>query len=279
MQALHANWTKPKSLTSDGFFIEDFDILTTVLSALKWREKNGTIKMATDSVGLEFYRKRGLNTLWDEISDELDDIPETVNPSVFWAAGKLFALRNSTVPTAVIDTDFIVWDRLAFDALGDLTVIHTEELTPDIYPNPSTFATDSTYTFSPRFNYGVNPTNTAFYVIKNADLRDMYVNESISFMESATGRDRLTYMVFAEQRLLAMCADALGVTVNTFSTVERLFADGERYFTHTWGMKRQMRENPRLRYDFCMRCVDRIKTDFPDYVSVLRKIPELNQYL
>lgn len=278
MQAIHSNWTKPRSLTSDGYYIEDFDILTTILSALKWREKNGSIKMATDSVGSAFYKARHMDTLWDELTDELDEIPDTVNPSVFWAAGKLFALKNCRVPTAVTDTDFIVWDRLAFDNLGELTAIHAEPLTPDIYPSPATFETNGRYVMSPRFNYGVTPVNTAFYVIKSGILRDTYVNEAISFMENATGCNQLTYMIFAEQRLLPMCAEALGIDVDTFSSTDRLFADGERYFTHTWGMKQQMRDNPRLRYDFCMRCIDRIKSDFPDFVSILCKIPELAEY-
>lgn len=60
MEAIHSTWTKPRIYSAGGFFIEDFDILTTILSALKWREKNGTIKMITDSTGLEFYESRGM---------------------------------------------------------------------------------------------------------------------------------------------------------------------------------------------------------------------------
>ena len=55
MQAIHANWTRPRTDACNSFFVEDFDIMTTILSALKWREKNGTIKMVTDSAGYEFY--------------------------------------------------------------------------------------------------------------------------------------------------------------------------------------------------------------------------------
>ena len=70
--------------------------------------------------------------------------------------------------------------------------------------------------------------------------------------------DRLKYMVFAEQRLLPMCAKIAGVSIGAFSDLGKLFSEQERRFTHTWGMKQQMRDNHALRYDFCKRCINRI---------------------
>ena len=55
MDAIHINWTKPfKNRFNAPYEVEDFEILTTILSALKWREKNGNIKMVTDSVGAQY---------------------------------------------------------------------------------------------------------------------------------------------------------------------------------------------------------------------------------
>ena len=68
MLAIHSTWTKPRIYGCGSFFIDDFDILTTVLSALKWREKNGKISMITDSTGFEFYKSRNLLGLWDTVS-------------------------------------------------------------------------------------------------------------------------------------------------------------------------------------------------------------------
>ncbi len=278
MQALHSTWTKPRINAFGSFFIEDFDILTTILSALKWREKNGLIKMATDSTGFDFYKSRNMCVIWDDITTELDNIPDFVNPDTFWAAGKLYALKNTKLPAAVIDTDFIVWDRIAFNNLKDITVIHREELYSDVYPDIYHFNMKRGYIFNPDFDWQTNPANTAFYVIKNHELADMYIKEAEEFIKNTENGDNLTYMVFAEQRLLPMCAALQGLEINEFSTLSRLFEDGERYFTHTWGMKQQMRENERLRYDFCMRCVRRIKEDFGELVPVLRQIPEIKDY-
>lgn len=278
MQAIHSNWTKPRTNACGEFFIEDFDIFTTILSALKWREKNGTIKMATDSVGYDFYKSRNMLGLWDEVTTELDDIPDTINPQQFWAAGKLFALNNTSVPTAVIDTDFIVWDRLAFDNLGDITVIHREELYSDVYPDIYHFRMRRGYVFNPNLDWRLNPANTAFYVMKSQILRDTYIAEAMEFMANAEDGDSLTYMVFAEQRLLPMCANILGIGIKELSNIKKLFSDGERYFTHTWGMKQQMRDDAQLRYDFCMRCARRIRDDFSEYLSVIKGIPEIKDY-
>lgn len=278
MHAIHSNWTKPRTDVCGNFYIEDFDILTTVLSALKWREKNGTITMVTDSTGFEFYKERNLLGLWDEITTDLDNIPEYVDSQKFWAAGKLFALRGRTTPVAVLDTDFIVWDRIAFDNLGDLTVIHREELYGDVYPDIYHFRMMRGYIFNPDFDWRINPANTAFYVLKSEDLRDFYIEEAEKFIEYADNGDNLTYMVFAEQRLLPMCADVLGIEISEFSNIQRLFSDGERYFTHTWGMKQQMRENDALRHDFCLRCARRIKDDFSEFVPILAEIDEIKDY-
>lgn len=278
MHAIHSNWTKPRTDACTKFFIEDFDILTTILSALKWREKNGTITMVTDSTGFEFYKERNLLGLWDNITTELDNIPEYVDSQKFWAAGKLFALKGIATPVTVIDTDFIVWDRIAFDNLGDLTVIHREELYSDVYPEIYHFRMKRGYVFNPDFDWRLNPANTAFYVLKNEVLRDFYIKEAQRFIEYSDDGDNLTYMVFAEQRLLPMCANALGIKVAEFSDLERLFCDGERYFTHTWGMKQQMREDLALRRDFCLRCIRRIKDDFGEFVPILQSIPEIKDY-
>lgn len=280
MDAIHVNWTKPYTIKhSETYEIEDFEILTTILSALKWREKNGSVKMITDSVGMEFYKKNGMTDIWDDISVTLDDVPDTINPSVFWAAGKLFALKSQKAPITVIDTDFIVWEPILFDNLSAVTSVHFENLYPDIYPDKSYFKMKQGYEFGD-WNWQIRAMNTAFCVFKNQELLDLYTAEAIRFMENTADEvdDNLRYMVFAEQRLLPMCAEQINVYYTSFSSLERLFTHGENYFTHTWGMKQQMRDIPDLRYDFCKRCIGRILNDFPDMEQMLRGIECLKQY-
>ena len=278
MDAVHVNWTKPQYVSRGEYAAEDFDILTTILSALKWREKNGSIRMITDSRGLDFYKSRGMCGIWNGIETILDDVPVGIDPRMFWAGGKLFALSKSEAPLAVLDTDFIVWDKIAFNNLGDIAVIHDEDIYPDVYPGKEHFNMNNGYEFDPELDWGVRPVNAAFYVISNNELPRLYTHEAMRFMENAGEGDTLTYMVFAEQRLLSMCAKKLGIDVYVISDLKRLFRDGERYFTHTWGMKQQMRDMPELREDFCLRCINRIMREFPEYAEMLSGIKELSEY-
>ncbi len=282
MNAIHVNWTKPYRIrTSLPYSVEDFELLTTILSALKWREKNGSIKMITDCTGKEFYSKTGLSDIWDGgVETVLDNIPENINPSVFWAAGKLFALKTQTSPVAIIDTDFIVWEEILFNNLPDLTVIHFEDLYSDVYPDKSYFRMKDGYIFDDGWDWNLRACNTAFCVFKNNNLLDYYTDEAIRFMENTADDvdDTLKYMVFAEQRLLPMCAQKMDAYYTSFSSLERLFTHGENYFTHTWGMKQQMRDIPELRYDFCKRCINRIINDYPEMKDILKNIDCLKKY-
>lgn len=279
MNALHINWTKPFFARNGGeYYIEDFEILTTILSALKWREKNGSIKMVTDRAGRDFYIKNGMEDLWDGgIECVLDSINEDAR--VFWAAGKLHALSREAAPVAVIDTDFIVWEEILFDKLPAISVIHDEDLYSDVYPGMDYFAMKNGYCFDKEWDWNLRALNTAFYVIKDNDLLYEYSSEAIRFMNSADNSDdELCYMVFAEQRLLNMIAAKQGKEVMCFSTLERLFKNGEGWFTHIWGMKQQMRENGELRYEFCRRCIERIIKDYPHKEEMLRGIKALEKY-
>lgn len=282
MNAIHVNWAKPYCMRTDSpYEVEDFELLTTILSALKWREKNGTIKMVTDTTGRKFYESNNLTALWDGgIETTLDRVSENINAGVFWAAGKLFALREETAPVAIIDTDFIVWDELLFDELPAVTTIHFEDLYPDVYPDINYFRMKRGYIFDHDWDWRLRAANTAFSVFKNDDLLKYYTAEAIRFMENTADDvdDTLKYMVFAEQRLLPMCAQKMGLYYSSFSNMERLFTHGENYFTHTWGMKQQMRDIPDLRYDFCKRCIERIINNFPDMTEILKKIECLKQY-
>lgn len=282
MDAIHINWTKPHKLYAGSpYAAEDFELLTTVLSALKWREKNGSIKMITDSAGREFYKKNGLDIIWDGgIDTSLDAVPDSINPQIFWAAGKLFALKNQSAPIAVIDTDFIVWDKILFDNLPAVTSIHFEDLYSDVYPGPSYFRMKNGYSFDNEWDWGLKACNTAFCVFKNQELINYYTSEAIRFMEHTEDNvnDTLKYMVFAEQRLLPMCAQKMNLYFSSFSNLDRLFTHAENYFTHTWGMKQQMRDIPELRYDFCKRCVNRILNDYPHMGNILKHIDCLKQY-
>jgi len=143
---------------------------------------------------------------------------------------------------------------------------------------PETFHMDN-YEFDNDFDWNIKACNTAFCVIKNEKLLRYYTDKSIEFMRHTSEQnDRLAYMVFAEQRMLPMCAKKLNMSIMSFSDLNRLFKNGDNMFTHTWGMKQQMRDNAFLRADFCRRCIKRIIKDYPEMKNIIMNIENLKQY-
>lgn len=281
MQAFVSNWTRPYAVRCPDrpYQMTDFDLLTTVLSALVWRRENGSIRMITDDIGAQYYRSLGLTDLWDGgIFTYLNDIPSTIDPCTFWAAGKLYALAATPAPCVMLDTDFIVWHSLSEHWHRPLAVIHREALNPAIYPAPSAFVLAPSYHFPTNWNWHEPACNTALTYFGNDTLRKTYVGQAMDFMQAARGRDGLIYMVFAEQRLLAMCAQACGVPIHAFSTEQDLFQGNQCDFTHIWGFKQAMQEQPVLHELFCQKCAARIRKDFPIYANICQTIPQLQPY-
>lgn len=271
MNGIHVNSTKPffvKHKNGD-YYIEDFTLYNTVISALEWRKLNGDIYMCTDSVGGAYYKKLGIERVWNDILEIIPEDLEGINPVMFWAAGKLFALRNMRGDFALIDEDFIVWKKLSLSNTA-VTVAHREDLMPDVYPDPYTFGVN--FSLLDRLDCGILPCNTAFLYIPDESLRQLYVSQSIAFMKSSRDcSDYLCHMVFAEQRLLAMLCGYTGTKIETLLDKDKLFVAQDDY-THLWGAKQALRDNNEYREKFLSRCRNRIRTDFPDYEWVIDRI-------
>lgn len=271
MNAIHVNSTLPFFVKhKDGnYFIEDFTLYNTVLSALMWRKLNGDIFMCTDSIGAEYYKKIGLEKVWNGVLDIIPADMEGINPEMFWAAGKLIAMREMKGVFAMVDEDFIVWKKLSLSEKA-VTAAHREDLMPDVYPDPRSFGTD--FPVLERLDLNVLPCNTAFLYIPDESFRRLYVSQAIAFMKSSHScSDYLCHMVFAEQRLLAMLCKLYGVDIETLLDKDRLFV-AQDDFTHLWGAKQALRENKEYRDGFVDRCRKRILSDFPDYAYVIEAI-------
>lgn len=268
MNAMHIKWTKPFMMQNCVYYEEDFELLTMILSAMKWRENNGRIKLVADETAIGYYKKLGLDMIWDEL--EVLHVDDDINPKMFWAGGKIYALAQQKTPIAIMDTDFIVWKKLDFETMGDCTAIHYEELNDCIYPNVEYFKLKKAINL--KFDENVLPCNTAFTVLKNEKFVKYYADKAKEFMlNSSDCEDYLRYMVFAEQRLFSMCAKKLGMNLTVFSDLKELFADN-KVFTHIWGMKHRMQNDFELRRFFCKKCVERIKNDYPDIFDNIKEM-------
>ena len=283
IEAFHSNWTRPFFYSNQHkeYYIENFEILTTILSALKWREKNGSIKMITDKVGADYYKSIGLDEIWDlGIDIALDDINDKIDSNIFWAAGKLYALKIQKSPCVMIDTDFIVWENIE-SILKDteVSVIHKEKISKEVYPDRDYFKFKNGYSLDEELDWSVLPSNTAFIYISNDDFKNYYTKSAIDFMNNLEcDHNKITNMVFAEQRLISMCAKRKNIEINEIMSLDTLFSMKQNLFTHTWGYKREMRMDFNKRREFCIRCITRIIKDYPEYEKIIANIESLKEY-
>ena len=237
--------------------------------------------MICDSEAERYYESLGLCFLWDEgVHPLLDAVPQDVNAMAFWAAGKLYALSAMPSPCVMIDTDFVCWKPLRPLVEGlDAAAIHREDIMPDIYPGPGAFPQTHGFDFA-ALDWSVQPLNTALAYFGDDAFRRYYTDTAIRFIRCSPGADDvLTYMVFAEQRLLAMCAAKRQARVKALSDLPALFGGAQQgYFTHIWGFKQQMRDEAALYEDFCRRCAARLRRDFPDAAARIARVPALTRY-
>lgn len=256
--ALHVLWTKPVIASGNSFSMNDAEILTMIISALMWQKHNGTIKLYTDNTGYEFIKKHDLLNLWDGGIDTelLENNNYPIDPEVFWAAGKLIALEAHTSPCVILDTDLIVV-RPIHDLLKQtsITALHTENLNPEAYLSPSRLKLPADFNFPDYYNWEVQPSNTAFLYIENESFKEFYINESKRFMFHNTEKPRefISQMVFAEQRLVSICADHQNLSINYL--LPNPFSESNDIVIHLWGFKSLLRKNENLQTIYCKQLI------------------------
>lgn len=279
MDAFHTLRVRGKN---EGFTLADFELFTLVLSALEWRKHNGTIKLVTDSIGVEYIYKCGLFDVWDKIEVILDGIDAIgINEDMFWAGAKIYALSQQDAPSVMIDLDFILWKPMEFDRYGrDIAVIHREDIYEPVYPSKNFFLFRDGWHLPDWLDWSVRPCNGALVYFGSQRFIREYTYFALEFMQKAKySYDRLSYMVFAEQRWMAMCAEHLDIPVHEFSTLEGLFGSKQKYFTHVWGYKQRLRDNPEEAADFCRKCANRLQHDFSEFAEKFKKCAWAEKYM
>ena len=274
MRAFHTLRTKNKS----GFALADFEILTLILSALEWRQHNGEIFLYTDTTGKNFL---GELNLWDGVNTALDEMDSfDIDEDIFWAGAKLFALSKQPLPCVMIDLDFIVWQPLQFDS--KLAVIHRESKNLPCYPDANYFRLKN-FALPADLDWSLEPCNAGLVYFGDKNFVNRYVEFAFEFMRAAnppdnqSGWDLLPYMVFVEQRWLAMCAKLCNVEIQSLSNLTELFG-GQKTFTHIWGYKKFFRENKAAAEKFCENCAGRIAHDFPQVAENLSRLALTKKY-
>ena len=260
LTAYHVLSTLPQTVRNPGreFSMEEFEILTAKLSALCWRRYNGPIYLVTDPAGADYFRKTGLDNLYDGVQVLLSEDNWGIPVDKFWACSKILALMQLPVPCVILDMDLIVWEPLPLDG-SPLAAAHIEHIQPHIYPSLSEFCISPRYRF-PDWDENAEPLNTSILYMADSAFRDHYTRSAIDFMqyERHTPDNGVRCMVFAEQRILAMCAAENGIRAQTFLDYDHLDAP-QTLITHTWSGKRLLRFEEDASARFCSLCEHKLR--------------------
>ena len=292
MKAFHVTSTAP-SRTYYGrpgqraFQLEDFEILTTILSALEWRRHNGPIKLYTDTIGADYYTQINLSTLWDAgiDTDTLEHCHLQTNPNVFWAFARTVALGRESCPCVLLDTDLIVWRNITALIRTPFMAIHSEPLAFDVYVDKERLHTPPGYVWD-HWDWTTTPVNAALLYFGRDDLRDYCATKGLEFMQNnlpAEEQGWPAHAVFVEQRLYPMCARQLGYAAAFFLQDYHgtTLAGGaaNTLFTHLWVYKTKLMQNREERQSLCVRMARRIVQDFPEFSDILTGIVPVRSYL
>ena len=280
----HTLWTRP---TGGKPEFQDYELLTFITSALAWRKHNGPMRLYTDSQGFAWIKEMGLEGVYSQIFLTLDNIPKDVNPKVFWAAGKLYAYQHCSSPCVSIDMDAIVWKRLPL-LLDDFTALHNEPTDWGGYKN-----TEYLQEFGfcrDWWNWATPAANMGVAVFSDALLKQFYTDTALRFMldYSRRGQARPAYqgvmapgvytcleeMIFAEQRVLMMCADKLCRTTGVLSDFDlsQEHIPVNDLVTHLWNSKRGYRQHGAAKEAYKNYLLNYLAEQFPEIFPVLGKI-------
>ena len=66
IEGFHTLWTAPyfKQNTEDTYSMQDYELLTMILSALMWRKMNGPITLYGDERAIDYVERQGIAHIW-----------------------------------------------------------------------------------------------------------------------------------------------------------------------------------------------------------------------
>ena len=286
MLTFHSIWTGPAAAKGQTEMrLWDFEWLTW-LAGLMQSKTAGPVVLVADKLGASLVKTMGLASFYDEIVLGLDSIPKTVDPEIFWAAGKLYAIPllkrlkhyRPDGPVCSLDWDCIPWTPPPMRSR--ISCLNLENLAWPWYKDCR-----SKYdSFVPEgVNWNLAPANNGAIIFEEHGQMCRYARTATGFMErfsSAASTNnyfdlpRYVYgdaMTFAEQQLLSTAARHMNEDVLPMVPVRSDGFIGENaFFTHLWTTKSLYRAFPEARIHYTNQLIRHIRHNFPATIPMLK---------
>jgi hypothetical protein len=259
MRALYVDWYLPRKFR--GLSLPNkkpWEIAMIVRSTHFSRSVNGLSPILyCDSETHDYYQKIGLAENFDEIRPVLP-LKTNFNPSVFWAAGKFFAIKHCEDPFLMIDLDAEIRFNLNLDEY-DVFCTHPEGISKrdlSFYPDPAYLDTKNFFGQKIGINWSNKAYNTCLLYFKDRKIALEYAESALEFMESLEdinpAFENICYILLAEQRFLYDFCRLRDLKVGTLlkgkylvdpdvgpQSFEEEEGDqiGRKGFLHVWGYK------------------------------------------
>jgi len=288
MLHFHSLWTRPmfetrQAQATQDLVFWDFEALTWLTSVLEIR-RHSPIRLITDTRGRQFVLNTALDSIYNGgISTALDDIPDTIDPQIFWAAGKIYAWREIDGPCISVDTDAVLWQPITPTA--PIVALHLENRAWGWYAsNRQAFAP---FGFDdPSWDWDLHPFNHGVLYIQDPEARRVWTEKAIGFMNEFSAQVRQLEqsgaenpphtrdaMLFADQRLLVMCAQRLGLSMVPLTRLDETtgYLLRNPLYTHLWGSKLFYPYCAEARFAFCRHLVSYLLAHHPESQTILER--------
>ena len=307
MKGIFVNWTKPfeqrnrlrghafkvyKNTQSDQYYQSDLELIYTILSVGNWKKHNGSTKLYTDTIGLNYYTNNGIIELFDEIDiDTLNNYTE-VDGGQFWTSGKSFCIGKEQIPFCFLDLDFIVREKLPeWVFKKDITITHWEIPRGYYYPTKEQFKDIKHWQPPQDFAYRMLIPNTSFLYINNLEVQADYLK---THLEAVNTQDEIPewFWLLTDQGLLGQSLRRLNIRPETLT--DKIFlsdSEGETagvgnselfYYPtihdaskdninwwHVWFNKIYYNSSEEIRIRTCQDLCYEIKTTLPEFKYLL----------
>jgi hypothetical protein len=143
LKIIFVNWTKPffhrdqsagyrktldAGVSSEEYKIPDHEIVMQI-AAITSAKRYGKcpVKLFTDDIGYEYYKKINILSLFDEVDiNVLNGInsDSKINPAQFWTSGKIISICKESPPFIFMDLDLIIKDYIP-EWIMNYDIVHT----------------------------------------------------------------------------------------------------------------------------------------------------------